>query len=620
MAQRQPSAHAPTNLPSFGGSSRPMTAPGSNRSPVNPESSSHRWILSQRLIRPRTASYSGGRYRRKRYNEQDASVSSLPLLKPQRFHLPPHLHTPQRAVNEVQELPLNRVADLRLLRTTCRRAGRLREAGRCCYSLGVLHDNAGRWREAIKFYMEFLKVCLQCRDTQGEALAYHCLGVDHHLVGKAESDKGFETTAKDWWIKALGHHRKHLNLAGDSEGRFLANLNLSIALAALGDAEKCSIYQQRAQECADELRMTDTTAAHNTAVLANIGLSRWAREPERRLEEYIEEATVSHTRDYQMDMGAFARLGEISADQGDYRTALERFQESLYAAQHTGSADGERAALVNIGIMRALAAMSGMSLRTCVTRTCDIYELEFRLGGIGRYCHHSEGIRSSASTAGPFHFKLLVFPAGSSEQQTHMAVFLECQPKAEEDRSNTNFMYSGVRFQIQIINHKNSKRSITRTATHNFCERELISGWQDLLPIHMIQDTEEGWLDAFGRIVIKSKVWFQAQVQSNSSSRESDKLSIISFPKRSRNEESFKAALAEIAAESTCCICHDLCRNASLTNCGHMFCRECLARWLGGTISSRGTCPKCRCVITNCTDHRAADNIVAALTRIGALQ
>ncbi|KAF4676147.1 hypothetical protein FOL46_007199 [Perkinsus olseni] len=214
---------------------------------------------------------------------KDSSVPSWSKLNPRRLHLPPRLRTPLRSTDGSEKIPSAQVADLRFLQNASRRAGRLREEGRCYYSLGVLYDNAGRWRDAIKCYTQFLRICERCRDAQGEALAYHCLGVDYHFLGKAESDRGSTDSAEEFLMKALGFYQKHLDLVGSVEGRYLTNVNMSRVYAALGDEEECLGRQKLAKGYAQQLQPSRSSAGPADAVLINMDPSEWARSPSEKL-------------------------------------------------------------------------------------------------------------------------------------------------------------------------------------------------------------------------------------------------------------------------------------------------------------------------------------------------
>ncbi|KAF4670669.1 hypothetical protein FOZ61_009512 [Perkinsus olseni] len=140
------------------------------------------------------------------------------------------------------------------------------------------------------------KICERCRDAQGEALAYHCLGVDYHFLGKAESDRGSTDSAEEFLMKALGFYQKHLDLVGSVEGRYLTNVNMSRVYAALGDEEEClgrQKYDERAftfisesqlaKGYAQQLQPSRSSAGPADAVLINMDPSEWARSPSEKL-------------------------------------------------------------------------------------------------------------------------------------------------------------------------------------------------------------------------------------------------------------------------------------------------------------------------------------------------
>merc|ERR1719199_2404964 len=77
--------------------------------------------------------------------------------------------------------------------------------------MGVIFDNQGMYQEAIQKYKQFLSLCITSKNTQGECLAYNCLGIDTFKVSQYD--------------ESIQYHNKHLELA-DSTGRLIAHTTL----------------------------------------------------------------------------------------------------------------------------------------------------------------------------------------------------------------------------------------------------------------------------------------------------------------------------------------------------------------------------------------------------------
>lgn len=77
----------------------------------------------------------------------------------------------KNADTQVHLASLRRLRDYSVLAFACRRAGKTRDEGRAYYSMGVLCDNIGKFKEAIVHYKKFLQVCKSIGDVHGEALA-----------------------------------------------------------------------------------------------------------------------------------------------------------------------------------------------------------------------------------------------------------------------------------------------------------------------------------------------------------------------------------------------------------------------------------------------------------------
>ncbi|KAF4689472.1 hypothetical protein FOZ60_001597 [Perkinsus olseni] len=136
---------------------------------------------------------------------------------------------------------------------------------------------------------------------------------------------------------------------------------------------------------------------------------------------------------------------------------------------------------------------------------CSPNELEFKISDIGKY-QALEQIRSPALTAGPFTFKLLVFPHGNRVRPpAYLAAYVECQERKEG--MDPRFVYAGVKFQIIVINQMDYRKSIVKSDTHNFCKAEIDRGWHDLVPIERVLDPREGWLDKEGNLVMRASAY-----------------------------------------------------------------------------------------------------------------
>lgn len=91
------------------------------------------------------------------------------------------------------------VHDLKMLAEAAGRAGNAAGAAQIQHKIGVILDNAEKFEDAIKHYVQALSLCKQIKNAQGECLAYNCLGIDYYKVGNLD--------------EAIKMHSKHLEKA-----------------------------------------------------------------------------------------------------------------------------------------------------------------------------------------------------------------------------------------------------------------------------------------------------------------------------------------------------------------------------------------------------------------------
>jgi len=134
------------------------------------------------------------------------------------------------------------IADLKLLADSSSRSGNIYQALQCYHKMGIILDNQEMYAEAIQKYKQFLSLCITSKNTQGEALAYNCLGIDT-----------FKANQHD---ESIQYHNKHLELA-DATGRLIAHTNLGIVFQAMGLSEHAAIHHQHAIEYANRMGAKD---------------------------------------------------------------------------------------------------------------------------------------------------------------------------------------------------------------------------------------------------------------------------------------------------------------------------------------------------------------------------
>jgi tetratricopeptide (TPR) repeat protein len=348
-------------------------APWSARRPLSAGTTQPARAASAGRVRPQASSSSGtfggiGA-------AEKAEKRGPGMLQPQRIELPGYLNTPSRrpdgepASPEERTLTIRKIQDLELLTFACRRASKVREEGRAHFSMGVLRDNLGQYQKAIDSYNQFLRVCKECNDGQGCALAYHCIAVDHQLLGGALVADTTSTAAgreavgisevkvkPDVLRKAIFFHNKHRENS-DSVGKFVAHLNMGLAYAQLGEREASTVNHQYALRYALQLHSLEG----QSLAIGSLGFSAgmYDNDPEKMrvlIERYVHLCdTLKQPRN---QASALKKLGIIASQQGESEQSIQYFQQALDCAKATGDREAEKDCSVRLGIAAGQAKMA----------------------------------------------------------------------------------------------------------------------------------------------------------------------------------------------------------------------------------------------------------------------
>lgn len=308
-------------------------------------------------------------------------------MQPQRIELPGYLNTPPRRPDWKPVTPedrthsMRRLQDLELLTFACRRSNKLREEGRAHFSMGVLQDNVGRFQKAIESYNSFLKICKDCNDGQGCALAYHCIAVDYQLIGSGNlptqqastSNTGPQGAASgdangagdntpspvvkpDVLRKAIFYHNKHRENS-DAVGKFVAHLNMGLAYSVLGEKEASTVNHQYALRYAMQLRSLEGQSLAIGSLSFSAGM--YDNDPEKMrnlIERYID--LCGTLKQNKNQVSAYKMLGNIAVQQGESEQGMDYFKRAVEAARNQGDLEAEKECAVRLGIATGQAKMA----------------------------------------------------------------------------------------------------------------------------------------------------------------------------------------------------------------------------------------------------------------------
>eukprot|EP00931_Biecheleriopsis_adriatica_P101853 TRINITY_DN76918_c0_g1_i1.p1 TRINITY_DN76918_c0_g1~~TRINITY_DN76918_c0_g1_i1.p1 ORF type:complete len:465 (+),score=84.45 TRINITY_DN76918_c0_g1_i1:33-1427(+) len=315
------------------------------------------------------------------------------MLQPQRIELPAYLNTPPRRPDGDPLLPedrttsIRKIKDLELLTFACRRASKLREEGRAHFSMGVLRDNLAQYPKAIESYNQFLRVCKECNDGQGAALAYHCIAVDLQLQGSgvqgsveaSGNSGGAQTSSKsdsasaalaslgappppqggvkpEMLRKAIFYHNRHRETS-DSVGKFVAHLNMGLAYALLGEKEASTVNHQYALRYALQLHSLEGQSLAIGSLSFSAGV--YDNDPEKMkalIGRYVD--LCNALKQPRNQATALKKLGILASQQGHNEQSIEYFQQAIECAKANGDHQAEKDCSVRLGIAAGQARMS----------------------------------------------------------------------------------------------------------------------------------------------------------------------------------------------------------------------------------------------------------------------
>jgi tetratricopeptide (TPR) repeat protein len=241
------------------------------------------------------------------------------------------------------------IADLTHLAESAMRSGNLYQALQAFHKMGVVLDNQGMHEEALKKYKRLLSLCITSKNTQGEALAYNCLGINTFKLGQYD--------------ESIQYHNKHLELA-DQTGRLIAHTNLGIVFHAMGLAEHAAIHHQHAIEYANRMGSKEAqcftvgnlgvaSAAQGDLQTSRICLQYHLTAAERQKQNLGSNKFATHTLK-EVGHSAYHRLGQINTTDGRFDEAANHFTRALDLAKSKGDLQSEQTSSAMIGIAKGL--------------------------------------------------------------------------------------------------------------------------------------------------------------------------------------------------------------------------------------------------------------------------
>ncbi|KAK7202021.1 Anaphase-promoting complex subunit 5/Tetratricopeptide repeat [Novymonas esmeraldas] len=220
------------------------------------------------------------------------------------------------------------------------RAGKKSKAAQLFCVSGCFNYNYGNMEWAVSCFKKALGIAEEIDDARCLAFCHNILGVCFYRLGE--------------YKMSLVHHKKQEALGG-SYARAVAEMNMGVGYAALGELE---FAQQAFEDALLNARETDD-AMLLTIALGNVGLVSLRigdmRAAQSHLEQCLEQCSIAGDKS-----GAslcLLLLGEVYSLIHDHQHALFYYEHAYRVGGEAGNPDVVNLARVSIGIARGNAAV-----------------------------------------------------------------------------------------------------------------------------------------------------------------------------------------------------------------------------------------------------------------------
>jgi tetratricopeptide (TPR) repeat protein len=248
-------------------------------------------------------------------------------------------------------------ADFNMLASAHLRGGDSRKAAITQFSMGVTHDNAGKFNEAIKCYKKLLSTAKKSGDVHGQCLAYNSLGIAYHCLGDMDA--------------ALACHAHHGQTADDVRGRILALCNAGLVQRECGNLKDATRCHQAALDTA----LTSGDDAGEMLASGHLGLdaakasTSGSGVPQRdvlargraALERQLELQTAGD--DPRNRSVALGQLGMLSAAEGRFDEAADMYERARAFSRRLHDGKRYQSDSCNVGIAMASSRMEDFVAR-----------------------------------------------------------------------------------------------------------------------------------------------------------------------------------------------------------------------------------------------------------------
>lgn len=277
------------------------------------------------------------------------------VLKPKLVPNRPDPSPVTRTADQVAQLQ-TKIQDFTVLAMSSKRAGKRDVEASAHVAIAVLLDNQDLYEQAIESYKKYYEICRETNDLVGEGIASNCIGVDYMLLASPTSDAGSiagcrdAATVREHVGKAMLFHQQHLANA-DGGGKFVANTNLGLCCAMLGDVAGAAKRHQDALRLAIKMQ----TLYGQSIAVGNLGLLALSKRDFSTARTCFQQhLQLSQTLfDAEAEVNAWTLLASLCSHEGNFQEAVEALEQARTVATREGFRSELKRILCLVGVARA---------------------------------------------------------------------------------------------------------------------------------------------------------------------------------------------------------------------------------------------------------------------------